>query len=69
MATKKQLVSTMVDKVTLSGAYAGDDTVLEWDYDVDGIWIKESELCFSTEEELDDFTEILRDMIRSHHEK
>lgn len=69
MATKKQLVSTMVDKVTLSGAYAGDETVLQWDYDVDGIWIKESELCFSTEEELDEFTEILRDMIRSHHEK
>lgn len=69
MATKKQLVSTMVDKVTLSGAYAGDETVLQWDYDVDGIWIKESELCFSTEEELDEFTEILRDMIRSHNEK
>lgn len=69
MATKKQLVSTMVDKVTLSGAYAGDETVLQWDYDTDGIWIKESELCFSTEEELDEFTEILRDMIRSHHEK
>jgi len=69
MATKKQLATHVVDKVTLTGSYAGDETILEWDYDTDGIWVKEGELCFSSEEEVDEFVEILKDIIRSHNEK
>lgn len=69
MAEKKRMVSSVIEKITLSGDYAGDETVLEWDYGTEGIWIKESELCFSSGEEVDEFAGILKDMIRSHHEK
>jgi len=66
MAEKKSLATTRIEKLTLFGDYAGDETVLEWDYNTGGIWIKACELCFSDEKEVDEFASILKDMIRNH---
>lgn len=69
MADKKLMVEKRIEKIGLSGAYAGDDTVLLWDYDLHSVLVMECELCFSTEGEIDEFSEILKDMVRSHNEK